>query len=187
MKNNRYARLLTGLLCLSLLAGIVLIPAPYGAVASAADEGAAQTVNEGMILEDPAAIDGGAEAADTDVPTAVMVATATVTLKVRREPSLDSSGNGSIAEGDPVYILEMGSEWCKVDTGRNTGYVQTKYLKDIRNGGRCCPGSASRRRNRHGGGNRCRHAGGVSGEVQGLCHQGAGDPQGDGPPQQRGV
>lgn len=52
-------------------------------------------------------------------------------LKVRIAPEKGSNGNDSIAQGDTVYILEYGDEWCKVKARRNVGYVMTQYLEDV--------------------------------------------------------
>lgn len=57
---------------------------------------------------------------------------ATVALKVRRAPEKNALGCDSIDRDGFAYIVEMGDEWCKVRTRRNEGYVQTKYLTDIR-------------------------------------------------------
>jgi len=59
------------------------------------------------------------------------VGRATVAIKVRRAPAKDAFGNGSLARGDEVNIIEYGDEWCKVRLSRNEGYVMTKYLADI--------------------------------------------------------
>jgi len=59
------------------------------------------------------------------------VGRATVAIKVRRAPAKDAFGNGSLARGDEVNIIEYGAEWCKVRLSRNEGYVMTKYLADI--------------------------------------------------------
>ncbi len=126
MKNNRFARLLAALLCLLLLAGT--LPALATDVAADTQE----TADASSILEDPAALSDEATDTQTDEATVAYLATASVNLKVRREPSTQAAGNGSIAKGELVYVLEMGDEWCKVDTDRNTGYVQTKYLTDVR-------------------------------------------------------
>lgn len=64
--------------------------------------------------------------------TVTHLARATVALKVRREPNKDAGGNGSIDKGAFVEIIEYGDEWCKVKTSRNTGYVMTQYLTEIR-------------------------------------------------------
>lgn len=58
-------------------------------------------------------------------------AKATVALKVRRAPSKDAGGCGSITRGETVSIIEYGDSWCKVQLSRNTGYVQTRYLTDV--------------------------------------------------------
>jgi len=134
---NWFGRLLAGLLCLCLSFGGVFAlgestdtPAatvnPYGASVS-------QDAQNGDILEDPSALSGTEEtAAQADTDTAQYVATAAATLKVRRSPTLEAAGNSSITKGEMVFILELGNDWCKVDTGSNIGYVQTKYLSDIR-------------------------------------------------------
>lgn len=126
MKNNGLARLTAGLLCLCVLAGGAFAPV----AALATDENTAQAVDSTAVLEDPSALSGEPGAAqETPVQ---YVATAAVTIKVRRQPSKDAMGNGSIAEGGLVYVLELGDEWSLVDTGRNLGYVQTRLLKDLR-------------------------------------------------------
>lgn len=60
------------------------------------------------------------------------VATADVALKVRRAPGKNENGVGSIAKDETVYILELGAEWCKIRLPRTAGYVQSKYLSDLR-------------------------------------------------------
>lgn len=122
MKHLWAARLCAGTLCLALLwtaPGLSILTAARGEETAAPD-----------VLEDPQATVGTDEGTQAD--TARYVATATVALKVRREPATDAFGNGSVAQGETVSILELGNEWTKVDLGRNQGYVQTKYLTDIR-------------------------------------------------------
>lgn len=126
MKNNRLARLTAGLLCLCVLAGGAFAPV----AALATDKAASQAVDSSAILEDPSALTGAPDAEPETPPQ--YVATAAVTIKVRRQPSKDAMGNGSIAQGGLVYVLELGDEWSLVDTGRNLGYVQTSLLKDLR-------------------------------------------------------
>ena len=129
--NKSLARLLAALLCLCLsLGGVFALGEETGTATTTPDgEQAAQGAE---ILENPDAISGTDESAQTNETNAQYVATATAPLKVRREPNKTAFGNGSIAKGDMVYILELGNEWSKVDTGRNTGYVLTAYLSDIR-------------------------------------------------------
>ena len=127
MNKNWFARLLTGLLCLTLLSGAAFLSVAR-ASDTAAGDGATQTAEDSAVLEDPAVIEEGAG----DEAVVKLVATATVALKVRRAPDEDAVGNGSIGKDDPVYIVELGDEWSKVDTGRNIGYVQTRYLTNIR-------------------------------------------------------
>ena len=127
MNKHWFARLLTGFLCLTLLSGAAFLSAAQASDAAATDS-ATQTAEDGTVLEDPAVIEEGA----TDKAMVKMVATAMVALKVRRAPDEEAAGNGSIGKNDPVYIVELGDEWSKVDTGRNIGYVQTRYLTNIR-------------------------------------------------------
>lgn len=76
---------------------------------------------------------GPASDAETAEPAATKyVATASVALKVRRGPGKEHSGADSIPKDALVYILELGDEWAKVETSRAVGYVQTRYLDDIR-------------------------------------------------------
>lgn len=129
-------RLTACLLCVCLLlSGVFALGEETAAPALTveADDAAAQDAQNGEVLEDPDALAGETDtAAQEDEDAARYVATATAQLKVRREPDKDSFGNGSIAKGEMVYILELGNEWSKIDTGRNIGYVQTRYLSDIR-------------------------------------------------------
>lgn len=60
------------------------------------------------------------------------IATASLALKVRRRPEKESGGSDSIPKDALVYILELGDEWCKVETSYTVGYVMTQYLTDIR-------------------------------------------------------
>ncbi len=60
------------------------------------------------------------------------IAKAAKPLKVRRGPGKEYSGLDTIDQGAFVYIVELGAEWCLVDTGRKMGYVGTQYLSDIR-------------------------------------------------------
>ena len=59
------------------------------------------------------------------------IAKATVALKVRRAPDKGASGSDSIPRGSFVYIIEYGTEWCRVRTDRTEGYIMTKYLADV--------------------------------------------------------
>lgn len=132
-----FGRLLASLLCLCLSFGGVfaLGEATDTPTATVNPDGGSvsQDAQSGDILEDPGALSGTDDAAaQADTDTAQYVATATVTLKVRRSPNLDAAGNSSIAKGEMVYILELGNDWCKVDSDSSVGYVQTKYLTDIR-------------------------------------------------------
>ncbi|HNW87448.1 MAG TPA: VanW family protein [Candidatus Limiplasma sp.] len=132
---------LMGILCLCIassglfaLGETVSTETPAASETAAVEETPAPSVSENNeVFEDPQALTGEADtqAEAADAETATYVATANAPLKVRRAPDKTASGNGSIAKGDMVYILELGNEWSKVDTGRNTGYVQTKYLTDI--------------------------------------------------------
>ena len=127
-----FARLLTGLLCLCLVFGEG-VALSQSATPAPQDGTPLQAAEAGGVLEDPAALTGTAEPTATpDETTVQYVASATLPLKVRRSPDKEAYGNGSIEQGGLVYILELGNEWCKVDTGRNIGYVQTKYLTDVR-------------------------------------------------------
>lgn len=136
MRNTWYGRLLTGTLCFLLAAGGVFMPAD--AIATQGDETTSSAAQAGEVFEDPSVLSETQEpAADTQALTeeedaVIAIATATLTLKVRREANMESSGNGSIPKDSLVYILALGDEWCKVDTGRVIGYVQTRYLSNIR-------------------------------------------------------
>ncbi|MDD3214958.1 MAG: hypothetical protein PHY64_14900, partial [Eubacteriales bacterium] len=125
-------RLLMGTLCLCLLSGN--IPAlgeettPSPTPAAQADD-----ADQNEILEDPAELAGEADAVEDTTGDAVRyTAVASVALKVRREAARDALGNGSIDKDDIVYVIALGNEWSRVDTGRNVGYVLTQYLTDIR-------------------------------------------------------
>lgn len=130
---NWFGRLLAGLLCLCLVFGGAFAlgetnTTPAAAVTPVGDNAA----QNGEVLEDPGALNGSVDGAADTADTAQYVATAASTLKVRRSASLDATGIDSIAKGVTVYVLELGNEWCKVDTGRTTGYVQSRYLSDVR-------------------------------------------------------
>ncbi len=60
------------------------------------------------------------------------IAVADVALKVRRSPAKDSGGIGSIRRDEAVYITELGADWSKVLVGKSEGFVQTKYLSNLR-------------------------------------------------------
>ena len=135
--NKKPVRLLIGMLCLCLaFSGVSALGEETASLQATVepDESAVATdAQTDQVLEDPGALSGNADAVgDADTSTALYVATATAPLKVRRSPDKSALGNGSIKKGETVYILELGNEWSKVDTGRNIGYVQTKYLSDIR-------------------------------------------------------
>lgn len=125
-------RLLMGTLCLCLL--LSSFSALGEETASSPTQAAqADDADESGILEDPAELAGEADAVEeTDEDAVRYTAVATAALKVRREASRDALGNGSIDKDDVVYIIELGNEWSRVDTGRNIGYVLTQYLTDIR-------------------------------------------------------
>ena len=134
MKNTGFARWMSGILCLLIFVGGVFAPALAN---ETIPEDTSAVPQAGEVLEDPATMteqpDAQAEAAAAEQEDAVKaIATAGVTLKVRREPSSESPGSGSIPEGSQVYILELGDTWSKVDTGRTIGYVQTRLLENIR-------------------------------------------------------
>lgn len=127
MRMNGWPRLLSLALCLCLLQSGLTAPA----AAESAQPDASAEAQSGELLEDPGALTGGADAEPAQEQTEY-VATATVALKVRRSPEQSATGSGTIAQGASVYVLELGNEWCKVDTGRTVGYVRTQYLTDLR-------------------------------------------------------
>lgn len=91
---------------------------------------AAPAVGEEAAAGEEAAVE---ESADLLESTAEQyIAVATVALKVRRAPEKDARGCDSIPKDAYVYITELGTEWCKVKTSSQEGYVQTKYLSDLR-------------------------------------------------------
>ncbi|MCE5343106.1 MAG: VanW family protein [Eubacteriales bacterium] len=122
------AQLLIGTLCLCLaLSGGTAL----GEEAQTAVSTVAPQTDE--IMEDPAALAGEADmTAQSDYSAVRYTAVASTALKVRREPTADSAGNGSLDRNDVAYIIELGDEWSLVYTGRNVGYVLTKYLIDIK-------------------------------------------------------
>ena len=149
MMKKCLSRLLTGTLCLGLvLSGTATFAMAAETATAQGTETLAQTVSpqetqavttadeqDAAIYEDPSALPEGQDAAaqsETDESSVQYVGTASVNIKVRRQADKSASGNGSITKDSLVYIIEYGDEWCLVDTGRNLGYVQTKYLTDIR-------------------------------------------------------
>ena len=124
-----YRRILVAILCLMLAFGSTFAlgesTTPSLSVEKDTTDVAAN-VQSGEVLADPTEL-----TSQTDDTTVLYTATASYALKVRREAKADAAGNGSIDKGDQVSILELGDEWCKVFTGRNIGYVQTKYLTDV--------------------------------------------------------
>lgn len=58
-------------------------------------------------------------------------AVSTNVLKMRREPDMNASACGSIDKNTVVNIIEYGDTWCKVKKYMTTGWILTKYLKDI--------------------------------------------------------
>lgn len=55
-------------------------------------------------------------------------------LHLRKKADQSSDSLGKYYNGTPVRVLERGREWTKVQIGRQTGYMMTKYLafgKDI--------------------------------------------------------
>lgn len=58
-------------------------------------------------------------------------AIATTTVKMRREPDMNASANGSFKKDAVVEIIEYGDDWCKVQKYSAIGWVQTKYLSDV--------------------------------------------------------
>ena len=59
-------------------------------------------------------------------------ATANVTLKVRRGAGTNFGTRGSISQGSLIYIMELGTEWTRVFYNDADGYVQSKYLQNVR-------------------------------------------------------
>ena len=49
-------------------------------------------------------------------------------LNLRSSKSTNSTKLTSIPDGKTVYVVEQGSDWCKVVYNEYTGYVMTKYL-----------------------------------------------------------
>jgi uncharacterized protein YgiM (DUF1202 family) len=109
-------RLLTGMLCLMLMGGNGF---------AFAEETAAVTPTASPLAT------AEATPAPTKTSEVRYTAVASAPLKVRRAADDNATGNGSIAKGDVVYILDLGDEWSLVDIGRNTGYVRTSYLNDV--------------------------------------------------------
>ena len=57
--------------------------------------------------------------------------TGTVTggsLHLRKEPDSSSKVIQTYKSGTQVEILENDGTWCKVQVGKNTGYMMTQYL-----------------------------------------------------------
>ncbi len=119
--NKWVGRLAAGVLCLCLIFG--LTPAFGEDTETAA--AAAATEPEG-VMEDSGAVLGAQD------DTIRYIATATVALKVRMEADQNARGNGSIDKGETVYIISLDGDWARVDVGRNTGYVMSQYLTNIR-------------------------------------------------------
>lgn len=117
-------RLLAFLLLLS-LAGQPLLS--LGEDVDFIAEGDSELAN---LQDDPDALQAQEE--DSQDQKEKYVATASVDLKMRRGPGREYYGAGQVRKGDLVYILELGEEWSKIRTQRNTGYVLTQYLKDLR-------------------------------------------------------
>lgn len=53
----------------------------------------------------------------------------TETLRIRKEPNINSSVLGLVTTGDEVEILSEEDEWVKIKIGDITGYVSSKYVK----------------------------------------------------------
>jgi len=92
-------RLLTGMLCLMLMGGNGF--ALGEETAAATPTASPQTTAE-------------VTPAPTETSEVRYTAIASVALKVRRAANDDAPGNGSIAKGDVVYIVDLGDEWSKV-------------------------------------------------------------------------
>ena len=52
----------------------------------------------------------------------------TTTLKVRKEPNLDSAVLGLVPDEDELMVLEETDEWVKVDVEEGTGWVSREYV-----------------------------------------------------------
>lgn len=74
----------------------------------------------------------GEESAEEDPNAPKYYAFSTIALKVRKGPSKDANGVGSIPKGSTVYIISLVNEdWAHVTFERGLGYVQTRYLENI--------------------------------------------------------
>lgn len=62
---------------------------------------------------------------------ATHTAVTNIRLKLRRNPSKDSSSFGSLPAGETVSITEYGDVWCSIDVDGRTAYVMTKYLDAV--------------------------------------------------------
>lgn len=82
--------------------------------------------------EDPDALAAETSLEESAGEVETHVATNTVALKVRRGPGEEYKSIDSITADSIIYILELGSEWCKIRTRYDVGFVKTKYLTDIR-------------------------------------------------------
>lgn len=57
----------------------------------------------------------------------------TDTLRLRKEPSTDSSTVALLSVNDEVEILEEQEGWYKIKSGENTGYVAAQYISVLTN------------------------------------------------------
>lgn len=57
----------------------------------------------------------------------------TDTLRVRKEPSTDSSTVALLSIGDEIEILEEANGWYKIKSGENVGYVAAQYINVLTN------------------------------------------------------
>ena len=48
-------------------------------------------------------------------------------LNVRVEPSIEAGIAGKLEKGDRATVLEIGTEWTKIESGNLTGYVSNQY------------------------------------------------------------
>lgn len=73
-----------------------------------------------------------ARAEDEEEEPVLYLGTASVALKVRKEPSKNARGIDSIPQYSKVYVLEVvDTEWLKIKTDYTVGYVLTKYVTNL--------------------------------------------------------
>ncbi len=110
-------------------ASVISVPEPAAAEATVEEAAAEESVKEEAAAEATVEEASQEETVPEKKYYKFVTNTEQYVLRVRQEPSEDSTIVGNLKKGTPGYVLVPGNKWCKV-IGADTveGYCATEYL-----------------------------------------------------------